>query len=117
MSEVGFAVRKKLVIDLDGTLCVETNGQDYVNPAPRTDVIRRVNEMWQSGWDVTICTARGMNRFEGNLTLIEDAFRSCTETWLKEHRVCYDRLVFGKPAGDLYVDNKGTSVDEFMRTA
>lgn len=99
--------RKLLVVDIDGTICEDTKGKNYVDPAPLTEVIRRVNDFWTMGWHVTIFTARGMRTYEGDLELIEANFRKITEDWLKANRVCYDELRFGKPPADLYVEDKG----------
>jgi len=36
-----------------------------------------------------------------------------TEKWLKDNRVCYDELIFGKPAADVYVDDKAVLPEDF----
>lgn len=64
---------------------------------------------------MTIFTARGMNTCNGDVFRVEDAYREMTEKWLRDNRVCYHDLRFGKPAGDLYVDDKSMTPALFLR--
>lgn len=108
--------QKLLVMDLDGTLCEQTSGGDaYWTAAPKQDVIDRVNQLREEGWHVTIHTARGMRTYNGDVTLIQVNLEAKTVDWLDRHKVRFDRLVFGKPAGDKYVDDRGLNPDEFLR--
>ena len=109
-------IYKKLVVDIDGTICENTNGKNYVDAPPKLDVIRKVNQYWTDGYDITIFTARGMNIYQGDMALIEAHLRPITEAWLKRHRVLYHRLIFGKPPADMYIDDKGIRPDEFCAT-
>lgn len=105
----------KLVIDLDGTLCSQEKSGTYHLAKPKMDVIHKVNSLWTDGWSVTIHTARGMETCEGDIRKIEETYRKMTEEWLKENRVCYDELVFGKPSGTYYVDDKNLTIEWFLR--
>lgn len=109
-------VYKKIVVDIDGTICENTNGKNYVDAPPKFDVIAKVNEYHKKGYHVTIYTARGMNIYSANLEKIEYHLRPITEAWLKRHGVLYDRLIFGKPPADMYIDDKGITPDEFCRS-
>ena len=107
---------RTLVIDLDGTICEQTGGgEHYFSAKPIQDVIDRVNKLKASGCAIIIHTARGMNLYNWNVTRIELEFRSKTEYWLKENGVQYDKLVFGKPPGDMYVDDKAAHVETFLK--
>lgn len=102
------------VFDMDGTICTQTEGGGaYHRALPRQEVIDRINRLWLDGWEIVIHTARGMKTCNGNGQLAEQAFRPVTEIWLKENRVMYDRLIFGKPAADKYVDDKAENVRDF----
>ena len=37
-----------------------------------------------------------------------------TSDWLKNNGVKYHRLMFGKPNGDYYIDDKNLSIKEFL---
>ncbi len=104
---------KTLVIDLDGTICSCEKFENYPLAVPFQDVIDKVNKLHESGWEIIIFTARGMDTFKGDANKANSYLRKMTEFWLNENKVQYTKLVFGKPSGDLYVDDKGISVDEF----
>ena len=103
------------MIDLDGTLCTQESTGAYQSAKPKLDMIKKVNELWTEGWEVLIFTARGMNTCNGDIDKIELNYRELTETWLKENRVCYNKLQFGKPSGDYYVDDKNLTFSDFLR--
>lgn len=106
---------KRLVIDLDGTLCEQTPGGDYYRTAkPKQAVIDLVNHLWEEGWHVTIHTARGMQTFNGNVEQVRLHLEQLTIDWLLDHGVCFDVLMFGKPPATYYVDDKGLNVLEFL---
>ena len=105
---------KTLVIDLDGTLASQEESSNYYKATPQMSVIHKVNQMWTDGWEIVIYTARGMKTCFGDAKTAEATFRQVTEDWLKKNRVMYTKLVFGKPSGDLYVDDKGMRPDEFV---
>lgn len=103
-----------VIMDLDGTICEATHGGDeYFTAKPKLDVINRMRLLKATGHSIVIYTARGMNKFSNNIQRIEREYRQRTEWWLREYQVPYDQLLFGKPAGDVYVDDKGMNPDEF----
>ena len=107
--------QKILVADLDGTICEQTYNNSYHLAKPRQDVIDKIRDLFFEGWFITIHTARGMRTCFGNVAEVERRYREMTELWLAEHNVLYHRLVFGKPPGDIYIDDKGKSIEEFLR--
>jgi len=102
-----------LVMDMDGTICEQMHGDGYFIARPIQFVIDKMRSYKLKGWDIVIHTARGMGRYDGNIARIEFEFRYKTEKWLRDHGVPYDKLIFGKPAGDIYVDDKGIVPDDF----
>jgi capsule biosynthesis phosphatase len=107
---------KTVVSDLDGTLCEQTpGGEEYFSAKPIPEMIAKLNQFYDAGYDVIIYTARGMNLYNGNLVMIEHMYRNRTARWLKDNGVKYHKLQFGKPAGHYYVDDKGVSPSEFLR--
>ena len=107
---------KTLVTDFDGTLCKQTKGgDDYFTAEPVQEVIDLVNKRKAEGWSIIVYTARGMNRYNWNVTRVELEYRQKSEKWLDDHGVKYDKLVFGKPPGDLYIDDKGMHVESFLK--
>ena len=91
---------KTFVIDIDGTICSDTNG-DYPNAIPILEAIENVKRLKQMGAKVVFFTARG--------TTTKMDWRALTEKQLEDWGVPYDCLLFGKPYGDFYIDDKGVS--------
>ena len=54
-------LQKKIIIDLDDTLCTTLNG-DYLNSKPKQDVINKLIEYKKEGFETVIYTSRN-NRF------------------------------------------------------
>ena len=109
-------MQKRLVIDLDGTLCsLSAGGEDYYKASPHNEMIEKVNTYHRAGWHITIFTARGMQTY-GNAAAAERAHGLRTRYWLRDNNVAFDTLKFGKPPADLYVDDKGMLPDEFRNT-
>jgi hypothetical protein len=90
--------------DLDGTLCSDTGGK-YEEAEPFPEMISQVNQLKQEGHNIIIFTARGSG------TGID--WKSITEDQLSRWEVAHDRLILGKPAADVYIDDKAVNVSEF----
>lgn len=105
---------RRIVFDLDGTICTQQKSGEYHNAKPIQQVVDLVNDLKRKGEHITIFTARGMNTFNSDANKCDNVYRELTETWLKTYGVSYDVLKFGKPPADLYVDDKGVSVNEFI---
>ena len=109
--------KKTFVIDIDGTICSQEDSGSYDIAAPDMEMIRKINSLYTEGHKIILYTARGMNTCEGNIGLVRERYSELTKEWLKDNRVCYDQLVFGKPPGDYYVDDKAMKLDEFISTS
>ena len=103
----------RAVFDLDDTISIHKN-RDYPNAKPIIPVIEKIRKMKRDGWEIIIYSARGQVSCKGDINLIEKRNRPVVEKWLKEHDVPYDGLIFGKPIADLYVDDKGMGLQEFI---
>ncbi len=103
-----------LVVDIDGTICT-TIGSDYQNSEPITERILALNKLAESGCTIIFLTARGMGSTNNNRDLAEAKWRKLTEKQLAQWGIKYSRLFFGKPAGDLYIDDKGVLDKDFFK--
>lgn len=101
------------VFDIDGTICSLTEG-DYENASPFVDRINKINKLHEEGNEIIYHTARGMGRFNNNGTLAWPEFYLFTVKQLDSWGVKYDRVVLGKPAGDIYIDDKGIKDEDFF---
>mgnify|MGYP003627407814 CR=1 FL=1 len=101
------------VFDIDGTICTNTEGQ-YELATPFEERIAKINELYDAGNTIVFFTARGMGRSGGSSAYAYQAFEALTKNQLKEWGARYSSLILGKPAGDIYVDDKGLRDDQFF---
>ena len=97
------------VFDIDGTICNSDKG--YENSEPIWDRIEKVNNLYKEGNVIHFLTARGMGRSNNESPLL---FEDLTKKQLQEWGVNYHELFMGKPAGDLYIDDKGITDEDFF---
>lgn len=106
-------VKLTYVFDIDGTLCSLTDGK-YENAIPLEGRIDMVNDLYDQGHCIILNTARGMGRTKNNQVLANEMFRRITENQLSTWGVKYHQLFLGKPAGDIYIDDKGEKDENFF---
>lgn len=102
-----------IVIDLDDTICF-TENRDFKNSKPNSEVINKINQLYNKGYKIIIYTARGAKSCK-TLEEREKKYREITEKWLKNNKVNYSELLFGKMNADYYVDDKNLSIEEFLK--
>jgi len=95
--------KMKIIIDIDGTIC--TQEADYSDAKPYVKRIYKVNQMYDMDNEIIFFTARGSG------TGID--WREITEAQLKKWGVKYHKLMFGKPAGDIFIDDRAVN-DTFL---
>lgn len=103
------------VFDLDGTICSTTNG-NYETAEPYFDRIEKINKLFDQGHEITIYTARGMRTSSNNATKAYQKYYCLTSKQLADWNVKYHNLFLGKPAGDMYVDDKGINHEDYFGT-
>ena len=105
---------KIYVFDLDGTICSVTNG-NYKEATPIQSRISIINRLYIEGNVIYIYTARGMGTFNNQADLALEKWERITLTQLGLWGVRYNKLFMGKPAGDLYVDDKAMLNKDFFK--
>ncbi|ELL0574150.1 HAD hydrolase family protein [Vibrio fluvialis] len=108
---------KRLIVDLDGTITT-ANTSDYRNVAPNLDVIHKLREYKEEGFDIVISTARNMRTYEGNVGKINIHTLPIITEWLDKHQVPYDEILVGKPwcgHEGFYIDDKAIRPSEFAK--
>ena len=100
------------VFDIDDTICNNKN-RNYANAEPIKEVIDKINYLYNNGATIKLYTSRGMVSCNGDLEKIIAKNKDILEKWLKKNKVKYNELIFGKPLGDLYVDDKAMNVSDF----
>lgn len=106
---------KKIVIDLDGTLTIDSP-VPYSEKPPNHQVILKLKEYRKKGFLICIFTARNMSSYKGNVGEINVKTLPIIIDWLNRHNVPYDEVVVGKPwcgKEGFYVDDRAIRPDEF----
>lgn len=101
------------VFDIDDTICNNKN-RDYENAEPIIEVINKINYLYNNGAKITLYTSRGMVSCNGDLEKIIAKNSDVLKKWLEKNNVKYNDLIFGKPLGDMYIDDKAMNVREFV---
>jgi len=107
---------KRIIIDLDNTLCVSTG--DYRRARPNLEVIARLKDYRALGFEIVVHTSRNMRTYGGNVGKINVHTLPGILEWLAEHGVEVDEVVVGKPwcgHEGFYVDDRALRPDEFAR--
>lgn len=96
----------RIVIDLDGTIChIKKPEQSYSEVTPIPGTIEKLKTLKKEGHYIIIFTARHMKTCDGNTGKILARVGKITLDWLHKHDVPYDEIYFGKPHGDIYIDD------------
>jgi len=106
----------KYVIDIDGTICSNNNG-DYKNSVPYKNRILFINELFESGNTIVYFTARGMGSTKNNRAEAIDKWFEFTKKQLDGWGAKYNELILGKPSADFYIDDKNLSIFYFFNNS
>ena len=108
-------LRKKLFcFDLDGVICKNINYKNsnlinYNKSKPIWSAVRAINKLYDDGHRIVIYTARGMIRYNGNISLVKKKLGNITINSLKSWKLKYHKLVFGKIHYDFIIDDKSVN--------
>jgi len=94
-----------IYIDIDETICIGDGSGDYSKTLPIKEAIDKANELYDKGHIIVYWTARG--------TMTGIDWREITENQFKDWGVKYHELKFGKPAYDLFIDDKNMNSKEW----
>lgn len=108
---------KKIVIDLDGTLTLDTPHTDYRDKPLNEAVYQQLLKYKQMGFTIVIFTSRNMNTYNGDVEKIQTNTLPIIIEWLQKHKVPYDEVVIGKTwcgTDGFYVDDRAIRPSEFV---
>ena len=101
------------VFDIDGTICYNKDS-DYEGSKPIMERIEKINDLYDQGHTIIFQTARGMGRSGNSPAYAYQAFERLTKQQLIDWGVKHHALFLGKPAGDIYIDDKGINDERFF---
>jgi len=94
-------------VDIDDTICyyVDGNKCNYNLALPYLNKIKIINDLYDNGHTIVYWTARG--------TVTGLDWTEITKKQLQEWGCKYNKLMFGKPNYDLFIDDKTlTSIEQ-----
>jgi capsule biosynthesis phosphatase len=115
LKNYNMSYHKKIIVDLDDTLSI-CKDRDFKNARPVQEVINKVNQFYDAGFEVVILTARGQLSCDGDYLAADNKYRVQIEVWLQSHKVQYNRLSFQKELAQFYIDDKNLNPMEFAGT-
>ncbi|MDD3039594.1 hypothetical protein [Bacteroides sp.] len=92
------------MIDIDGVIC--TQKINYEEAEPIQNTIDLINALYDAGNYIIFYTARGY------VSGID--WRDVTLTQFFKWGVKYHELIFGKPAGEYYIDDRNLCLEAFI---
>ena len=95
-----------IYVDIDETICTKAEDLNYANAKPIPERINKINNLFNEGNTIIYWTARG--------TMTGIDWREVTEKQFNEWGVKYHNLMFGKPAYDLFIDDKNINSERFF---
>lgn len=108
---------KRLILDLDGTITIDDQ-RAYQDKLPNIEVIARIREFNNAGFEIVIYTSRNMRTYEGNVGKIAKNTLPVAIAWLERHNVPFDEIHIGKPwcgHEGFYVDDRSIRPSEFTK--
>lgn len=88
------AYNKLLVIDIDGVLAVEQNALPLEQRSVIGEARNALNILRQKGYKILLFTSRFRSQ------------KKATVEWLERYSLPFDDILFGKPRGILYIDDR-----------
>ena len=100
-------MKKKITFcfDIDNTIC-KTSLSKYESSIPDKNAIKIINKLYEKGHTIKINTARYMGRNNDSIAKAKKQAKNLTLKQLKKWKVCYHKLIFGKPSYDIFIDDK-----------
>lgn len=107
----------KFVFDLDNTICTYTTVanydlsrnifvRDYSKVKCISHIVDYIHYLKSLGHYIIIHTARNMESCNSNVGKVMKNIGYTTLEWLNNNKIPYDEIYFGKPIGDIYIDDK-----------
>ena len=103
----------KIFVDIDNTICYLDNIEpgkkiDFRMALPYCDRIEKINRLYNEGHKIVYWTARG--------TVTQRLWFNITYAQLIDWGCKFHELRMGKPAYDLFIDDKNMNSERFFNT-
>jgi hypothetical protein len=96
-----------IYVDIDETICYYEGERNYSLALPYKERISKINDLYDNGNTIIYWTARG--------TITQDNWFIITYNQLNNWKCKFHELRMGKPAYDLFIDDKNINSDSFFQ--
>lgn len=93
-------------VDIDETICYYDGIRNYDEAKPYYERIKKINGLYDDGHTIVYWTARG--------TLTQEQWFQTTLNQLKSWNCKFHELRLGKPAYDLFIDDKNINSETYF---
>jgi len=97
-----------IFVDIDETICYYEGKRDYKLAKPYYERIEKINKLYKDGNTIVYWTARG--------SVTQQNWFRITYEQLNEWKCNFHELRMGKPAYDLFIDDKNINSDEYFKS-
>lgn len=94
----------RFLIDIDGTLVTQQKPGDYEKAVPLKGAVETVNALFDAGHQIVLFTSR-------NFKYMRQTHSSLREFGFRFHYIC-----FGKPHGDIIIDDRAVKFTTWKDT-
>lgn len=95
-----------IYVDIDETICYYEEKRDYNIAKPYYNRIEKINTLFDEGNTIVYWTARG--------TVTQENWFNVTLNQLNKWNCKFHELRMGKPAYDLFIDDKNINSESFF---
>ena len=103
--------KKTICFDIDEVIC-RSPKNNYFKSIPIKKNIKKINQLYNQGYVIKIFTARFMGTTNDDIKKAEKLAKKITIKSLKKWGVRYHSIFFGKPAYDIFIDDKSIFFDK-----
>jgi hypothetical protein len=103
--------KKTICFDIDEVIC-RSPKNNYFKSIPIKKNIKKINQLHDQGYVIKIFTARFMGTTNDDIKKAEKLAKKITIKSLKKWGVRYHSIFFGKPAYDIFIDDKSIFFDK-----
>ena len=96
-----------IFVDIDDTICYRDNNVGYELSKPYLNRIKKINELYEQGNIIVYWTARG--------SVTQVKWFQITLKQLQEWGCRFHELRMGKPAYDLFIDDKNINSEHYFQ--
>lgn len=108
---------KRLVLDLDGTVCeIKGENASYADVSPRPEIVAALRRYRDDGFQIILYSSRGMRTYGGSIGHLNANVLPVLLDWLRRHEIPFDEVHVGKPwcgHDGFYVDDRAVRPSEF----